>query len=257
MASLSLGDRAKLKTDVDFLINRVCQEFRKYDKYNRGLITAAGFSKVLSDLGLSYGQKEVSLIMEHCTITPQGFVLYKDLIKKCSPDTPRAKKSETQQFLLKAEADEEGAELAGLMPDMHDTDNMKMYLTKQTEEIRKLYSRWDRGMLTDHAFVNAIERDLNIPLTEEFKHQMSVHGPSRTLNFSNLLVSLRIDHFLDKPGKNPRAGVDPKDLYTNAPDGRSYSGTDEYSNPQPSCSRSRTSCSRRSAPCGATRLTGA
>ena len=61
---------------------------------------------------------------------------------------------------------------------------------------------------------------------------MSVHGPSRTLNFSNLLVSLRIDHFLDKPGKNPRAGVDPKDLYTNAPDGRSYSGTDEYSNPQ-------------------------
>lgn len=53
-------------------------------------------------------------------------------------------------------------------------------------------------MLTDHAFVGAIERDLNIPLTEEFKHQMSVHGPSRTLNFSNLLVSLRIDSLSKK-----------------------------------------------------------
>jgi len=42
-------------------VHQVCQEFRKYDKYSRGLITAAGFSKVLSDLGLSYGQKEVSL----------------------------------------------------------------------------------------------------------------------------------------------------------------------------------------------------
>lgn len=39
-----------------------------------------------------------------------------------------------------------------------------------------------------------------------------------------------IDHFLDKPGKNPRAGVDPKDLYTNAPEGRTYSSED--SNPQ-------------------------
>ena len=71
---LSLGEKARLKTDPDFLCQRVLREFKRYDKYNRGMLTAAGFSKVLDDLGLQYGQKEVSILMEYCTITTEGII---------------------------------------------------------------------------------------------------------------------------------------------------------------------------------------
>lgn len=72
------------------------------------------------------------------------------------------------------------------------------FLAHQTEEIRRLYSRWDRGMLTDNAFLTALSEDLKVPLTEEFRHQLAVHGPARNLSFAKMLRALRIDNFLAK-----------------------------------------------------------
>ena len=65
------------------------EEFKKYDTYNRGLITAAAFSRVLEDLGLKYGQKEVEEIMHYCIITEDGYVHYKELLELVAPATPQ------------------------------------------------------------------------------------------------------------------------------------------------------------------------
>ncbi len=183
--------------------------------------------QVLDDLGLQYGQPEVAKVLEYCVINVDGFVAYKDLIKKFSPDTPRAKQAETEQFVLKAndiamQRDNGDAEVGGsnnnMPPVLYDMGCMKEFLVKQTEEIRRLYSRWDRGMLTDRAFVTALEHDLHMPLTEEFRHMMSVHGPSRNLSFAKLMTSLRIENFLGKSQKNRTAPTKmPEKVYTNLP----------------------------------------
>ncbi|CAD7945642.1 unnamed protein product [Amoebophrya sp. A120] len=199
------GDRSRLKTDTDFLLTRL-QEFKARDKYGRGLITGATFSNVLDDFGLTYGQPEVAKILEYCVINGDGFVIYKDLIRKYSPGTPRAKQSETEKFLLKANdlAMKQEPHLqthwthAPALPELHDTVEMGEFLAHQTEEIRRLYSRWDRGMLTDQAFLRALSEDLKVPLTEEFRHALAVHGPARNLSFSKMLRALRIDNFLAK-----------------------------------------------------------
>ncbi|CAD7967454.1 unnamed protein product [Amoebophrya sp. A25] len=198
-------ERSRLKTDTEYLLLRVLQEFKARDKYQRGLITAASFSNVLEDFGLQYGQPEVAKLLEYCIIKGDGFVIYKDLVRKFSPSTPRAKQSETEKFLLKAndlalKADM-GKPPAPPMPDLHNEEAMQEFLAAQTEEIRRLYSRWDRGMLTDHAFVHALSDDLKIPLTEEFRHALAVHGPARDLSFAKLIKALRIDNFLHKGGE--------------------------------------------------------
>eukprot|EP00392_Amoebophrya_sp_AT5.2_P011427 g11504.t1 len=140
----------------------------------------------------------------YCVINGDGFVIYKDLIKKYSPGTPRAKQSESEKFLLKANelAMKQEPHLqthwthAPKLPDLHDQMEMSEY--SRTEEIRRLYSRWDRGMLTDNAFLTALSEDLKVPLTEEFRHQLAVHGPARNLSFAKMLRALRIDNFLAK-----------------------------------------------------------
>jgi len=129
------GERSRLKTDVDYLLLRVLQEFKNRDKYGRGLITGAAFSNVLDDFGLTYGQPEVAKILEYCVINGDGFVIYKDLIKKYSPGTPRAKQSESEKFLLKANelAMKQEPHLqthwthAPKLPDLHDQMEMSEY----------------------------------------------------------------------------------------------------------------------------------
>lgn len=129
--AMQFGERTKLRTDPDYLLSRVLTEFKKYDTYNRGMITAGAFSKVLDDFELTYGQPEVATILEFCTIDNNGFVLYKELLRKFSPDTPRAKKAAAEEFVLKDNelaVERAGAERAGEaddLPSLHDAENMK------------------------------------------------------------------------------------------------------------------------------------
>jgi len=212
----------------------------------RGLVTPASFSKVLDDLGLQYGQPEVAKVLEYCVINVDGFVAYKDLIKKFAPGTPRAKQAETEQFVLKAndiamEREATSAQMSAnvmqnnvMPPPLHDVTHMREFLARQTEEIRRLYSRWDRGMLTDRAFVNALEQDLHIPLTDEFRHVMAVHGPSRNLSFAKLMTSLRIDNFLGKSSNRQAPTKMPEKIFTNLQDASSDMGAydlRQYSEP--------------------------
>lgn len=71
----------------------------------------------------------------YCVINGDGFVIYKDLIKKYSPGTPRAKQSESEKFLLKANelAMKQEPHLqthwthAPKLPDLHDQMEMSEY----------------------------------------------------------------------------------------------------------------------------------
>ena len=238
-----LGERSKLKTDKDFLCEKLLHEFKKHDKYNRGLITAAAFTKVLDDFGLHFGKPEVQYVLKFCTATNEGYVLYKDLITKFSGEVPRAKKSEAANFVLKdndlallptADAvssytplEVDGAAGGGgqhqkythakNIPPIHDHMEMKKFLADQTENIRRLYSRWDRGMITDNSFVTALQEDLEIPLTDEFRRVMTLYGPSRNLSFSKLIQALRIDNILNpNTNRRPPVGLDvkPSSIYS-------------------------------------------
>lgn len=221
-----LAEKAKLRTDATYLANRVCTEFKKYDTYNRGLITAAGFSRVLEDLGLKYGQREVDEIMRYCVITNDGYVHYKDLIKLVSPATPRAQQCTAKHAIFPnagadaadarrfAEHQEEGSDGAGggrtptnapLGPatNARDPCGLREYITDRVEDVRRAYARWDRGVATDAEFKEILQTQLGIPLTDAFERMLSVHGPSRNLSFSKLMHSLQIEDFVQRKARDP------------------------------------------------------
>lgn len=210
-------EKGRLRTDMEYLANRVCEEFRKYDTFRRGMITAAAFSRALDDLGLRYGQQEVDSIMQYCTITDDGYVHYKELYRKLAPGTPRAKQSQAGDAIFPP--DDEGRDNSSVASSHQNghpfqQETLKPYgdmrtefspMEIDTEKVRHLYARWDRGLLTDAEFKSELYYQLGIEGNDEVERLLSVYGPSRNLSFGKLMHALQIDDFTNRKCRNPTA----------------------------------------------------
>lgn len=86
---------------------------------------------------------------------------------------------------------------------LHDSSNpaaTREFIVSRTQDIQKLYSRWDRGLIGTNGFVLGLE-DLHIPLSTEFKRLMEVNGSSRNLSFAQLMSSLQINDFVQRKAR--------------------------------------------------------
>lgn len=183
MANGSRIDRGRLLRDREYLLHAVCAEFQKVDTYHRGLITSANFAKALASLDLQYGQPEVEELLEYCQVTDDGYVHYKELSAFLSPQQPRAKQSSLKQTLYPAEVD------APLPQDQHHG-----FFVARTEDIRKVYSLWERGRISNEQFKDGLQSaGAPSPLPEELDRLLVTYGPARSLPFSKLMYALQID----------------------------------------------------------------
>ncbi|CAE6969410.1 unnamed protein product [Symbiodinium sp. CCMP2592] len=183
MANGSRIDRGRFLRDREYLLHAVCAEFQKVDTYHRGLITSSNFAKALASLGLQYGQPEVDDLLQYCQVTDDGYVHYKELSAFLSPQQPRAKQSSLKQTLYPAEV------AAPLPQDQHHG-----FFVARTEDIRKVYSLWERGRISNDQFKDGLQSaGAPSPLPEELDRLLVTYGPARSLPFSKLMYALQID----------------------------------------------------------------
>eukprot|EP00397_Hematodinium_sp_SG-2012_P021562 GEMP01022285.1.p1 GENE.GEMP01022285.1~~GEMP01022285.1.p1 ORF type:complete len:502 (+),score=85.08 GEMP01022285.1:63-1568(+) len=206
----NVSDQARLRSDPFYLRCQLCERFRKYDTYNRGLITAASFSRSLEDLGLRFGHDEVSDILRFCTITDDGYVHYKELIKHTSPEEPKAKKNTPYAIYPAPDSEDNAKESEPECGEALNENNpaaKREFIAGKTHDIQKLYSRWDRGLLATPEFVKGLE-ELHIPISEEFRRLIQIHGPARDLGFAQLMASLQINDFIQRKARHPIVAQD-------------------------------------------------
>jgi len=184
-------------------LQHICEEFRKHDKYNRGLITSGALSVSLESLGLKFGHHHVTDALQFCTITSDGYVHYKDLINHLLPKEPKAKAT-TKHTLFPDTSDNIKNKDDGIRMDtnVNNPTAQRQYITEKTGAIQRVYSRWDRGLIDSHQFVQEL-KDMKIPLSNEFHNLLKARGPSRNLGFSQLMASLQIDDFMYRKARQP------------------------------------------------------
>jgi len=167
-----------MRIDAGYLTAVACEKFKEVDRYHRGLITSPAFSQALQDLGLQYGQQEVEEILRHCTITNDGYVHYKKLIRHVAPGTPRGKRTTAGEAIFPQDSEAGQA----------DADRMT--------NLQRAYARWGRGLETNDSFKERL-RELREPVSDELGRLLAVHGPSRNLAFGKLLQALQLDDVTD------------------------------------------------------------
>lgn len=201
------ADRHDLKpgnsTDPFLLRMQICEELKKHDKYRRGMISAASFSESLEALGLRFGHDRVTDILRFCTITEDGYVHYKDLIKHTSPEEPKAK-TMTPNTVFPSTNDYNTAEIDEGVDELgaHNPAAAREFISQKTAGIQRLYSRWDRGLISTQDFVDGL-KSMQIPLSREFDKVMQIHAPSRNLNFAQLMSALQIEDFMYRKARQP------------------------------------------------------
>jgi len=183
-------DKERLLRDPHYLLQAVSYEFQKVDTYHRGLITSSNFSQALSSLGLRYGQPEVEDILQYCTITDDGYVHYKELLRVVGPEAPRAKQSSlkgtiypTQEAMMyepSASASEAGESVRN------------GFFAGKSDDIRKVFSRWEQGYLSNEDFKETL-RGLGFQVTRELESLLVTYGPARSMPFSKLMYALQVD----------------------------------------------------------------
>lgn len=205
-------DRARLRNDFYYLANVVCQKLRKADTYHRGLITAAAFSRALDEIGLRNGQREVESLMEYITITDDGYVHYKDLVKLLTPEKPRAEKSTVKSTIFpEDEGPSRQASTRG--GDDASVSSKGMLAPEAMEDLRVAYARWDRGQLTNQAFRLELQA-LGLQVTKELERRLIQNDMSRNLSFVELVAALRIE---ENDGRRARANAGDVDISLDGP----------------------------------------
>jgi len=181
-------DKERLLRDPEYLLQAVCYEFQKVDTYHRGLITSANFSQALSGLGLRYGQAEVEDILQYCTITDDGYVHYKELLRATGPEAPRAKQSTLKGTLYPTQ------EVTPSEPSVSEAGESARngFFGGRSDEIRKVYSRWEKGQLSDTQFKQALA-GMGLPITRELESLLITCGPAKTMPFGKLMYALQAE----------------------------------------------------------------
>jgi len=181
-------DQDRLRNDHEYLVACACGLFQKCDKYHRGLITAAAFAETLKVLGLNYGQKEVSDILQYCTTTDDGYVHYKELLHIVSPATPRAKKSSAGLSIF---PQSDHLYVNTKITKARDP-NQPRVAAEYTEQIRQLYLKWDRSIISGQQFKEKLEV-LGIPVPNEAERMLDIYDTSRHMSYSKFMMTFQND----------------------------------------------------------------
>mmetsp|Transcript_22494 Transcript_22494/g.49204 ORF Transcript_22494/g.49204 Transcript_22494/m.49204 type:complete len:459 (+) Transcript_22494:45-1421(+) len=186
-----MTDRSRLRSDPHFLAKVLCNEFKKHDKYHRGMVSSAVLTAVLQDLGLQMDQQNVDQVLRECTVTHDGFLHYKSLIEATTQLKSTAQLSEIGSAMRPDDTPARGG------PDVeHDLST----------EIRRVYARWDRGGLTDDGFKRMLV-DMGVRLTDDFLRLISQHGRSRSVSFQALVQALSVTDNQQRRSRAAHPGV--------------------------------------------------
>lgn len=186
-------DHARLLSDHEYRLQAVCGKFQEVDTYHRGLITMAGFRKAIEALGLRSGQKEVDDVLQYCTVLDDGWVMYKDLLHVISPDKHRAQRSSANLSIFPREPSE-----TQCTPRLEED----LPLAERVDDVRRVFTRWERGSLSDIGFRQHL-RGMGIEPTAELDRLLKEFGPSRAMPFGKLMYALQAEQ---NDGRRARTG---------------------------------------------------
>jgi len=209
-ASVNFADqgygKAERARNPAVLLKVVSEEFRLYDKYQRGIISSSSFARVFSDLNIDYASAEAEEIMKYVTVTNDGFVHYKALMQHVAPKHTAAGTTIEHSISPAVEADFE------VEPLRFDKNNValmtpterRQFIIDRTEAIRKIYTEWDRGSIDNVTFKNRIT-DIGIPISDELHRIIDMHDNSRALSFSKVIQALQIGDYMLHKSRDPEA----------------------------------------------------
>merc|ERR1719235_2070220 len=188
------------------LLKVVSEEFRLYDKYQRGIISSSSFARVFSDLNIDYASAEAEEIMKYVTVTNDGFVHYKALMQHVAPKHTAAGTTIEHSISPQVEAE---LEVEPLRFDKNNVALMtpterRQFIIDRTEAIRKIYTEWDRGSIDNTAFKNRIT-EIGIPISDELHRIIDMHDNSRALSFSKVIQALQIGDYMLHKSRDPEA----------------------------------------------------
>jgi hypothetical protein len=199
---------------------KVCDELRRVDQYHRGLLSGAAFSKALEALGLKYGTPEVDAILEHCTITGDGYVHYKQLLQLLAPEAPRAKQSHAKGAIFPREEGEDFRDGVSTMPDsvVSGGNGSLGSGPVPADDIRPIFAQWEKGRLSSPQFKAELQKR-GVDVTDAFERLVLVHGASRAVPFGKVLAALQIDENDGRRARNALGCL---------PSGRAHAGGSSF-----------------------------
>jgi Ca2+-binding EF-hand superfamily protein len=202
----SAKGKAERARNPAVLLKVVSEEFRLYDKYQRGIISSSSFARVFSDLNIDYASAEAEEIMRYVTVTNDGFVHYKALMQHVAPKHTAAGTTIEHSISPQVEA---GLEVEPLRFDKNNVALMtpterRQFIIDRTEAIRKIYTEWDRGSIDNTAFKNRIT-EIGIPISDELHRIIDMHDNSRALSFSKVIQALQIGDYMLHKSRDPEA----------------------------------------------------
>eukprot|EP00921_Rhytidocystis_pertsovi_P021324 GHVQ01034072.1.p1 GENE.GHVQ01034072.1~~GHVQ01034072.1.p1 ORF type:complete len:618 (+),score=106.04 GHVQ01034072.1:699-2552(+) len=169
----------RMRHDREYLLNTVCEELRKHDKYRCGLITASNFNLVMDLLGLEFDTPQVEEILQYCSVTKDGYVHYKYLALEVLPSYKTQAVKDNVSDAISCTDTNEYDRIKDPVDNYTPTrDGRSMPLTPdKSDKIRRLYAQWDRGNLKDTQLLNSLNA-LGLQPSMELKRLLSSHGKS-------------------------------------------------------------------------------
>jgi Ca2+-binding EF-hand superfamily protein len=206
MVDFMEASKAERARNPEILLKVVSEEFRLYDKYQRGIISSSSFARVFSDLNIDYASAEAEEIMKYVTVTNDGFVHYKALMQHVAPKHTAA--GTTIEHSISPQV-EEGADVEPLRFDKNNVALMtpterRQFIIDRTEAIRKIYTEWDRGSIDNATMKNRIT-EIGIPISDELHRIIDMHDNSRALSFSKVIQAMQIGDYMLHKSRDPEA----------------------------------------------------
>mmetsp|Transcript_68665 Transcript_68665/g.128103 ORF Transcript_68665/g.128103 Transcript_68665/m.128103 type:complete len:378 (-) Transcript_68665:64-1197(-) len=198
MATCAAPQHQRSFESSEAFLRDVARRLWQVDTYRRGLVTETAFKQAMRDLNISRQGPEMEVLQEYCTVTTDGYVHYKQLLQALQGEAPRAKRSIMKDAILPQQQDEACTDL--------------------TDQVRQVYARWDRGLLSNPEFREEL-RGLGYTPTAELDHLLMVHGPGRSLTFSKLMSALQVNVDDGRRARALPSGMQ-NNLYTEADVGR-------------------------------------
>jgi len=173
--------------DETYLLHAACGALHQVDTYHRGLITYDAFLRALEDIGVRQGDREFHAVMRFCRVVDGGYVMFKGLLAEVAPAAPRAKQT-TANLAIFPDDPPEGRYSPAPDERSYGTPSSAVH----SEEVRRIYARWERGLVSNAALRDELQA-MGIPPTAEFNRLLTACGPSRTMPFAKLMSALQVE----------------------------------------------------------------
>lgn len=193
--------------NFEFLMLQICSELKKRDKHKSGLILHNAFIEVMELFKIEYGTNVMDYLMRNCFVSTDGYVNYKNLLlihdpgKSIRNNSEYVSESINPKFIAEQDSysDKDNNNNNNNMKTGYDNDIHMLNINSQmkNEIIRKLYSQWDKSLLTSEEFIKKL-KNANIEITPEFRRSIYIYGPSRSLKFVDVMKALYINDTVDR-----------------------------------------------------------